>query len=74
MAAEYRLSFAAAVWSTPLSLALVLLPVRNERHGGTTGPAYTTDANIKARNRCRAWLEANFTIVPDPPAITGWKL
>lgn len=50
------------MWDTPLALALVLLPVRNERHGGTSGPAYTTDANIKARNRARRWLEENFEI------------
>lgn len=43
-------------------MALILLPIRNERLGGTAGPSYTTTASIKARNRCRAWLEETFTI------------
>jgi hypothetical protein len=41
---------------------MVLLPVRNERLGGSAGPGYTQDASIKARNACRAWLEQNYRI------------
>ena len=44
---------------------MALLPARNERTGGSSGPGYTTNAMIKARNRARAWLARNFTIVPD---------
>jgi hypothetical protein len=72
--AEYRLSFDAAVWDFPLLLAVVMLPVRNERQGGKSGPSYATNANIDARNRARAWLEARFLITDKSPAEIGWIL
>lgn len=69
--AEYRLSFDAAVWDFPLVLAVLMLPVRNERQGGKSGPSYATNAAIDARNRARIWLEANFQISPKPLAEIG---
>ena len=55
-------------------MAIVLLPVRNEREGGSSGPSYATRASMAARNKARAWLQDNFTIVPKPPTETGWQL
>jgi hypothetical protein len=72
--AEYRLSFDAAVWDFPLLLAVVMLPVRNERQGGKSGPSYATNAAIDARNQARIWLETHFRIVQKPLAETGWVL
>ncbi len=68
------MTFEKAVWETPKALALILLPARNERNGGKTGPSYATNAAIDARNRCRAWLETHFTITDKPLAETGWQL
>lgn len=50
------------------------MPVRNERHGGSTGPNYTTKASLAARNKARAFLESHFEIVPKPVQETGWQL
>jgi hypothetical protein len=72
--AEYHIPLPTAIWDTPLAVPLALLPVRNERHGGDTGPSHTTRASIRARNRARAWLAAHFTLVPKPPSETGWHL
>lgn len=44
---------------------MILLPIRNERMGGGSGPSYTTTASLKARNKARAWLEENFTIAEE---------
>ncbi len=41
--------------------------------GGSAGPSYVTTASIRARNRAKAWLEANYTIVPGAPD-NGWVL
>lgn len=66
---------ATAIWRTPLAVALVLLPVRNERHGGSSGgPDYTTKASLNAKNRARDFLESHFQIVPKSPAEIGWVL
>ena len=47
-------------------MAMILLPIRNERLGGSaSGPSYTTAASLKARNKARAWLEENFTIAEE---------
>lgn len=62
------------MWGTPLAIALILLPVRNERMGGSAGPSYVTTASVKARNKARAWLEQHYRIVPQSPAETGWVL
>lgn len=62
------------MWATPLAIAMILLPVRNERMGGGSGPSYVTNASLQARNRARTWLTENYHIVPDPPDITGWVL
>lgn len=66
--------FETAVWETSLALALVLLPVRNERHGGSAGPDYVTRAANAASNRARRYLEQHFQIVPKSPEQTGWQL
>lgn len=55
-------------------IPLVLLPVRNERNGGSAGPSYTTKASLAARNKARVFLEEHFNIVPKPVHETGWKL
>jgi len=72
--AEYSYKFDAAVWDFPLVLAIIMLPVRNERNGGSTGPSYSTNAAIDARNRCRAWLEQHYTITNKPLIEVGWQL
>lgn len=68
------MTLAEAIWETALTIPLVLMPVRNERMGGSSGPSYTTRASTTARNRARAFLEQHFTIVTKPVAATGWKL
>ena len=55
-------------------IPLVLMPVRNERHGGSGGPSYATKASIAARNKTRRFLEQHFTIVKKPVSETGWQL
>ena len=55
-------------------MAIVLLPVRNEREGGSSGPSYATRAAMTARNKAHAFLHAHFSIVPKPPTETGWQL
>jgi len=50
------------------------MPIRNERHGGKSGPSYTTRASMAARNKARAFLESHFRIVKKPIQETGWKL
>lgn len=50
------------------------MPIRNERHGGKSGPSYAARASAAARNKARAFLESHFTIVPKPVHITGWQL
>lgn len=63
------------MWGTPLAIAIILLPVRNERVSGSgAGPSYVTQASIAARNRARAWLERNYHITPAPVSLTGWVL
>lgn len=51
-----------------------MLPVRNERHGGSGGPSYTVRASMAARNKARKFLEQNFKIVKKPVSETGWLL
>lgn len=51
-----------------------MLPVRNERHGGSGGPSYVTRASIAARNKARRFLEENFSIVNKRVEETGWML
>lgn len=53
---------------------MILLPVRNERHGGKSGPGYVQHASMKARNKALKYMEENFTIVEKPVTETGWKL
>ena len=66
---------ATAIWRTPLAVALVLLPVRNERLGGSAGgPDYTTQASIAAKNRAVHFLETHFEIVDTPLHEIGWQL
>jgi hypothetical protein len=50
------------------------MPVRNERHGGTSGPDYVTRAGNTASARAEKFLAAHFTIVPKPLEQTGWQL
>lgn len=68
------MSWERAVWDTPLAIPLIMLPARNERHGGKTGPSYATNAAIDARNRCRQWLETHFEITDRPLHEVGWQL
>jgi hypothetical protein len=74
LAAEYGISFSEAVWTTPLVIALVMMPVRNERHGGTSGPSYVTRAGNTASSKATRFLETHFRIVPKSVEETGWKL
>ncbi len=74
LAAEYGIPFADAIWNTPLALAMVLLPIRNERLGGSGGPSYIIRASLNAKNKARAFMEKHFSIVAKPPAETGWHL
>lgn len=74
MMAEYGTPIDAAIWETPLIVPMILLPARNERHGGESGPSYATRARMDAANRARAFLEQHFQIVPKPVAETGWQL
>lgn len=74
LAAEYSIPFPKAVWEIPLTLAMVMLPIRNERLGGSGGPGYVVRASLAAKNRARAFLEKHFQIVPKPPSETGWHL
>lgn len=53
---------------------MVMMPVRNERHGGTTGPSYVVAASLAAKNKARAFLETHFEIVAASPAEVGWQL
>lgn len=55
-------------------IPLVLLPVRNERHGGSAGPSYTQRASMDARNKALAFLTTHFEIVKRPLAEIGWQL
>lgn len=55
-------------------IPLVLLPVRNERMGGSGGPSYATRAGNAASTRARRFLEQYFTIVDKPVTDTGWQL
>lgn len=50
------------------------MPVRNERHGGASGPDYVTRAGNAASSKATRFLEAHFTIVPKPVEETGWQL
>ena len=74
LVAEYGLSFTEAVWKTPLVLAMVILPVRNERHGASGGPSFIVRASLRAKNRAYEFLKEHFEIVPKSPAETGWRL
>jgi hypothetical protein len=74
LAAEYNITFAQAIWEIPLVLPLVMMPVRNERLGGSGGPSYIIRASLAAKNKAHAFLTEHFTIVPKSPAETGWKL
>ena len=74
LAAEYHITIAAAVWETPLEIALILLPVRNQRLGGSSGPSYATQASCRARNKAAKFLSDHFEIVSKPVTETGWKL
>jgi hypothetical protein len=51
-----------------------MLPVRNERLGGSGGPDYVTRATMAARNKAKRFLGENFTIVNKPVQETGWLL
>jgi hypothetical protein len=55
-------------------IALVLMPVRNQRHGGNGGPGYIARASMAARNKARHFLEEHFTIVNKPLPEVGWQL
>ena len=72
--AEYGYTFEKAVWDFPMILAVIMLPVRNERNGGDTGPSYAVNAAIDARNRCREWLETHYTLTNKPITEVGWVL
>lgn len=74
LAAEYKISIADAVWKVPLEIALILLPVRNERLGGSGGPSYSVKASMRARNKAARFLQEHFEIVNKPVTETGWKL
>ena len=74
LAHEYRIPFPEAVWEFPLILAILMLPVRNERNGGETGPSYATTAAINARNKAREWLKQNYDLTEKPLSETGWVL
>lgn len=74
LAAEYGIPFSEAVWSLPVVLSIAMMPVRNERRGGSGGPNYVARASMSARNAARRFLETNFEIVPAPVAETGWLL
>lgn len=75
LAAEYGVSFEAAVWEVPLALALVLLPIRNERKHGVTHATHPERASMRARNKARAWLERNYSIMPGTSVEDiPWKL
>lgn len=74
MCAEYGIRLSEGIWDTSLVIPLLLLPVRNQRHGGESGPSYADRASMKARNQIRGWLEENFSIVPKPLSETGWVL
>lgn len=74
LAAEYPITFAQAVWEIPLVVAMVMLPVRNERLGGTAGPSYSLKASLKAKNRAHDFLKEHFEIVDADPAEVGWRL
>lgn len=54
--------------------ALVLMPIRNERIAGRSGPGYVEREMMAARNRARAFLEINFEIVQKPVSEIGWVL
>lgn len=55
-------------------IAIVLLPVRNERLGGSGGPDYVTRAANSASARAKEFLHTHFTIVDRPPSEVGWLL
>ena len=74
LAHEYQITIAEAVWETPLEIALILLPVRNQRLGGSSGPSYATKASMRARNKAAKFLREHFEIVNKPVSETGWKL
>lgn len=63
--AEYHLSLAQA-WAFPLEAYLALVPAMMARHGvPLNGPGPAAQAAIEARARCKAWLRAHFTILPE---------
>lgn len=69
------MTISAAIWATPLAVAMVLLPVRNERLGGSSGGAdYALKAGLDAKNRAKDFLETHFEIVPESPEEIGWQL
>lgn len=71
--AEYHLSLVEAVWEFPLSVALVFLPIRNERQGAeSSAPNYAQEAAVQARSKARSFLKENFTLVNDP--TLPWQL
>lgn len=74
LAAEYHMPLGVAIWEVPLTLPMVLLPIRNERMGGTNGPNYVDMASMDAKNKARAFLETHFEIVAKPVTETGWML
>ena len=53
---------------------MVLLPIRNERIGGSGGPSYVAKASMAARVRALNFLKTHFEIVPKPVTETGWML
>lgn len=74
LAAEYKITFAQAVWEIPLVLPLVMMPVRNERLGASGGPSYILRASLAAKNKAYEFLQAHFTLVPKSPSEIGWRL
>lgn len=53
---------------------MVLLPIRNERMGGSGGPSYVAKASMDARLRALNFLKQHFEIVSKPVTETGWML
>lgn len=63
--AEYGLSLYEAVWKFPLAAAQALAPARVRRHGGKWSQPDASDRAVaEARAKCKAWLAAHFTILP----------
>lgn len=66
MRAEWGLTLKEALRES-IPAALALWPALITRHGGEwTGMDPVTRARQAAKEKARAWLEANYTIVPTP--------